>query len=209
MLAEARKHSLFRTLEKMDEIVNKFKLIADQHLRRGKKNFLTVVEHLRRYSCRAKGVSFCKVQTMAKILEISERTIQRIVKRLEQLGLVQRIFNFDERTGEQLPNFYQLQSHVDWNHVVDCLETKVESRTVTGEVITPTELDDTANVAHNDGQNVTPSILDKPLPHKPFWAIPDKGSFLYSFLSNKKHNEFKEDTYPIGSFPFYNWLMGE
>ena len=199
MLAEAKKLSLFTTLEALDLTVNKFKLIADQYLRRGKKNFLAVVEFLRRYSCKTKGVSFCKVATMATILELSERTIQRIINRLVELGIVKKIMVFDQKTGSQLPNYYQLQAQIDWKKIVDTLSPEIVI-SHEEEKVDPSELVVTQNVT----QNVTPSTSIKPLVHKPFWAIPDKGSFLYSLTNHIKNNKYKKE--PKISFPFYNWL---
>lgn len=201
MLAEAKRLSLFNTLEALDLTVNKFKMIADQYLRRGKKNFLAVVELLRRYSCKTKGVSFCKVATMAKILELSERTIQRIINRLVELGIVKKRMVFDQKTGAQLPNYYQLQDQIDWKKVVDSLSPQIVVAHE-GELVEPSALADT----QDDTRNVTPPVLDKPNQHKPFWAIPDKGSFLYAVKSLKKDNKYNQ---PTSSFSFYNWLEPE
>jgi len=205
MLAEAKRLSLFNTLEALDLTVNKFKMIADQYLRRGKKNFLAVVELLRRYSCKAKGVSFCKVATMAKILELSERTIQRIINRLVELGIVKKKMVFDQRTGAQLPNYYQLQDQIDWKKVVDSLSPQIVVAHE-GELVDPSALADTHHDTPDDTRNVTPYTMDKPKQHKPFWAIPDKGSFLYAVTNIKKDNQYNQ---PTSSFPFYNWLEPE
>jgi len=205
MLAEAKRLSLFNTLEALDLIVNKFKMLADQYLRRGKKNFLAVVEYLRRYSCKTKGVSFCKVTTMAKNLKVSERTIQRIINRLIELGIVKRIMAFDQKTGEQLPNYYQLQDQIDWKKVVDSLSPQIVVAHE-GELVEPSALADTHHDTLDDTRNVTPPVLDEPKQHKHFWAIPDKGSFLYAVKNFKKDNQYSQ---PTSSFPFYNWLEPE
>jgi DNA-binding Lrp family transcriptional regulator len=66
---------------------------------------------------------------MAEALGISERTIQRIITRLVDLGLVKRIAMIDRKTGAQLPNCYQLQSEIDWNHIVDSLAPNLVAMT--------------------------------------------------------------------------------
>lgn len=207
MFSEARKLSLFNTLEALDSTVNKFKWFIDQYLRRGKKNFLAVVEYLRRYSCKTLGVSFCKMATMVKNLrtqfnlEISESTVRRIIDRLVDLGLVKKLYNFD-KNGSQLSNYYQLQDKIDWYQVVEKLENPVTTSVdaTTGQKI---DLAAIPSETPNESRNETPPHSDKSSQDKPFWAITDRRSFLQSFKSFKKDNEYKKP------FPFYNWLEGE
>lgn len=201
MFAEARKLSLFNTLEALDLVVNKFKLLADKYLSRGKRNFLAVVEYLRRYSCKTRGVSFCKMITMVNNLKISESTIHRIINRLVDLGLVIKHYTFD-KNGSQLPTYYQLQNEIDWIQVVKKLENPV-TRVVNATTGQEIDLAAIPNNTPNERGNDTPPYGDKSSQDKPFWAIPDRRSFLYSFKSSKKDNEYKEP------FPFYNWLEGE
>jgi hypothetical protein len=203
MLAEARKLSLFgNDLKAMDWTIDKFKMLLNKYIRRGKKNLFAVIEHLRKFSCKTRGVSFCKVSTMAEALDLSERTIQRIITRLVDLGLIKRVSMMDKKTGAQWPNCYQLQSEIDWNHVVDSLAPDLVAMTED----VPVEPSDTQNVTQDNTQNVTPSTVENPMEYKRSWNVPAWGSISKAFKSSKNINEFKEDTYPIGSFPFYNWL---
>jgi predicted transcriptional regulator len=201
MLAEARQLSLFNDLSVMDNLVDKFKMLVSKYIRRGKKNFFAVVEHLRKFSCKTRGVSFCKVSTMAEALGISERTVQRIITRLVDLGLVKRVTMIDQKTGAQWPNCYQLQSQIDWNHVVESLAPDLVA--ITEEL--PADRSVTQEVTQDDIQNVTPSTGDNPIKHNRSWTVPTWGSFSNAFKSSKNIYEFKEDMNQI-SFPFFYWL---
>jgi hypothetical protein len=200
MLTEARQLSLFgNDLKAMDLMIEKFKMIVNKYIRRGKKNLFAVIEHLRKFSCKTRGVSFCKVATMAQALGISERTIQRIISRLVDLGLVKKIPMIDKKTGTQWPNCYQLQSEIDWTHIVDSLAPDLVAMNQGGSV----DPADTQNVTHDDTRNVTPSTSEKPMVHKRSWNVPAWGSFSKAFKSIKNINESKEE---MIQFPFYNWL---
>jgi DNA-binding Lrp family transcriptional regulator len=82
----------FENIEQLNETVRHYKdLIIDMNLRQDvKQNLLTVIEYIKRYSCRFFGVSYKGKRKIAADLEMSDKTITRLCKRLEALGFVKQ-----------------------------------------------------------------------------------------------------------------------
>jgi DNA-binding Lrp family transcriptional regulator len=82
----------FETIEQLNEAVRHYKdMIADMDLRQDlKRNLLTVLEYIKRHSCRYFGVSWKGKRKIATDLSLSDKTITRICKRLESLGIVKQ-----------------------------------------------------------------------------------------------------------------------
>jgi DNA-binding Lrp family transcriptional regulator len=82
----------FENIEQLNETVRHYKdIITDMNLRQDvKRNLLTVIEYIKRYSCRFFGVSYKGKRKIAADLEMSDKTITRLCKRLEALGFVKQ-----------------------------------------------------------------------------------------------------------------------
>jgi DNA-binding Lrp family transcriptional regulator len=82
----------FEDIEQLNKTVRHYKdLIADMDLRQDvKRNLLTVIEYIKRHSCRFFGVSYKGKRKIAADLEMSDKTITRLCKRLEVLGFVKQ-----------------------------------------------------------------------------------------------------------------------
>jgi len=82
----------FETLEQLNESVRQYKdLIADMKLRQDvKRNLLTVLEYIKRHSCKFFGVSWKGKRKIAADLGLSDKTITRICSRLESLGFIRQ-----------------------------------------------------------------------------------------------------------------------
>lgn len=76
----------FASVEEMNLTVRK--IIYTHRLKGVKKEFLLF---LSRYSCKVKGVSWQKAETMAKNFGKSERTIKRLLSALHKLGVLDRV----------------------------------------------------------------------------------------------------------------------
>lgn len=53
---------------------------------------ISLLELLKRYSCKQLGVSYMCKNTIADVLELSYKTIQRLMKKLVDLGIIKQIF---------------------------------------------------------------------------------------------------------------------
>ena len=82
----------FENVEQMNVTVRQYKdTIADMGLRKDlKRNLLTILEYLKRHSCRYFGVSFKGKRKIAADLEMSDKTITRLCKHLETLGVIKQ-----------------------------------------------------------------------------------------------------------------------
>ena len=84
--------STFKNIEELNETVRYYKdQIAGMDLRQDvKRNLLTIMEYLKRHSCRFLGVSFKGKRKIAVDLQMSDRTIIRACHRLEKLGFIKQ-----------------------------------------------------------------------------------------------------------------------
>lgn len=82
----------FETVEQLNQTVRHYKdMINAMELRQDlKRNLLTVMEYLKRHSCKFFGVSFKGKRKIAADLEMSDKTITRLCKRLEVLGFIKQ-----------------------------------------------------------------------------------------------------------------------
>ena len=82
----------FETVEQLNQTVRQYKdMINAMELRQDlKRNLLTVMEYLKRHSCKFFGVSFKGKRKIAADLEMSDKTITRLCKRLEVLGFIKQ-----------------------------------------------------------------------------------------------------------------------
>ena len=82
----------FETVEQLNQTVRQYKdMINAMELRQDlKRNLLTVMEYLKRHSCKFFGVSFKGKRKIAADLDMSDKTITRLCKRLEVLGFIKQ-----------------------------------------------------------------------------------------------------------------------
>jgi DNA-binding Lrp family transcriptional regulator len=82
----------FETIDQLNQTVHQYKdMINAMELRQDlKRNLLTVMEYLKRHSCKFFGVSFKGKRKIAADLEMSDKTITRLCKRLEVLGFIKQ-----------------------------------------------------------------------------------------------------------------------
>ncbi|MGX5633550.1 helix-turn-helix domain-containing protein [Bacillus thuringiensis] len=78
----------FKSVEDMNQTLRHF---LYNHTHELSKSAVNVLKHLARHSCKIPGVSFLKVATVAATLEISVRTVRRVLKVLENHAIIVRL----------------------------------------------------------------------------------------------------------------------
>ena len=82
-----KKLQSFRSVEEMNEAICSF---LYKHTHELSESAIKVLKFLARHSCKIPGVSFLKVGTIAEALNISDRTVRRVLKVLEDFEVVTR-----------------------------------------------------------------------------------------------------------------------
>ncbi|MEK4498003.1 helix-turn-helix domain-containing protein [Bacillus sp. FSL R12-0069] len=77
----------FQTVDEMNETIRSF---LYKHTHELSESAINVLKYLARHSCKIPGVSFLKVATIATALGISARTVQRVLKTLENFEVLVR-----------------------------------------------------------------------------------------------------------------------
>ncbi|MGH1257496.1 MULTISPECIES: helix-turn-helix domain-containing protein [Bacillus] len=77
----------FRSVDEMNDTIRSF---LYKHTHELSESTINVLKYLARHSCKIPGVSFLKVATIAAALEISVRTVQRVLKILEDFDVLDR-----------------------------------------------------------------------------------------------------------------------
>ncbi|PFJ80598.1 transcriptional regulator [Bacillus cereus] len=93
-MKELRKYSQFETIKEMDENVAKW---LDAY--KLKETEYVVLNKIVSYSCKFIGVSYLKGQTLADLVDLSKRTIQRAIKSLTEKGILTRVESFKPVKG--------------------------------------------------------------------------------------------------------------
>lgn len=113
-----------KTYEKLKEYINfKDKAEFNEHLTAHRqayrydlndtdKKLLTI---LSRHAIRYTGAAYLKVKTMAKLIGMSVDTVKRSIRKLEDLGIIQRFKNIREKLGGYGANIIQFQRFVFHN----------------------------------------------------------------------------------------------
>lgn len=96
-------YSTFETVKEMDEAISEHIRRNQYELNETDRNVLTM---LSRYSVKYKGVAHLKVETIAKAIGKSGRTIQRSLRKLERLNVIERREFIRKKTGGNGANIY-------------------------------------------------------------------------------------------------------
>ncbi|MGI8380402.1 helix-turn-helix domain-containing protein [Priestia megaterium] len=85
--------SRFNELEEMNKTVRVYKDIITSSIKRVdvQARLISLLELLKRHSCKQIGVSYMCKNTISNKLEVSYKTVQRLMKRLEQLGMIRQV----------------------------------------------------------------------------------------------------------------------
>ncbi|MFD0768891.1 helix-turn-helix domain-containing protein [Bacillus sp. CGMCC 1.60114] len=85
--SQYKKLQSFTSVEEMNETIRYF---LYKHTHELSESAIKVLKFLARHSCKIPGVSFLKVSTIAEALGISDRTVRRVLKILEEYMVVMR-----------------------------------------------------------------------------------------------------------------------
>lgn len=103
----------FDCVQAMNHAIRRFLYTCSHEL---SESAVEVLKTLSRYACDIVGVAFMKVETLAKLVGKSVRTVQRALKTLEQYGIIKRIPTIrtnGKHKGGNGHNVYVIQSVKD------------------------------------------------------------------------------------------------
>lgn len=85
--------STFSDIEEMNKTVRIYKDQLKATVKRSdvQVRLISLLELLKRHSCKQIGVSYMCKNTIADILKLSYKTVQRLVKKLEDLGMIRQV----------------------------------------------------------------------------------------------------------------------
>ncbi|SDZ85258.1 helix-turn-helix domain-containing protein [Bacillus nitratireducens] len=93
-MKELRKYESFKSVAEMDNTIDK--VLKEYKLKDSER---VILIKLSQYSCKFVGVSYMKNQTLADSVRYSKRTVQRVLKRLSELGIITRIEQKRAKSG--------------------------------------------------------------------------------------------------------------
>ncbi|WP_260286338.1 helix-turn-helix domain-containing protein [Peribacillus aracenensis] len=85
--------SSFKDIEELNKTVRVYKDVICVEVKRSdvQSRLIALLELLKRHSCKQIGVSYMCKNTIAAKLEISYKTVQRLMKKLEDLGMIRQV----------------------------------------------------------------------------------------------------------------------
>lgn len=83
----------FHDIEELNKTVRTYQEMIKKHIKRSdvQGRLISLLELLKRYSCKQIGVSYMCKNTIATKLQVSYKTVQRLMKKLADLGMVRQI----------------------------------------------------------------------------------------------------------------------
>lgn len=85
--------STFTDIKELNKTVRTYRDIITTSIKRAdvQTRLITLLELLKRHSCKQIGVSYMCKNTIADKLKVSYKTVQRLVKKLEDLGIIRQV----------------------------------------------------------------------------------------------------------------------
>lgn len=85
--------SSFTDIEELNKTVRVYRDIIRVDIKRSdvQTRLIALLELLKRHSCKQIGVSYMSKNTIADKLEVSYKTVQRLMKKLEDLGMIRQV----------------------------------------------------------------------------------------------------------------------
>lgn len=177
ILSLASPHQSFKSVEAMDNSLLHF---VDCHGLRIGETALKILEFLSRHSLKVIGVSWLSTASLAEMADISDRTLQRILNRLEKLGIIKRLPTVRPDGGQGI-NLIVIQPQEVETVVKDQVAgpdlDHGMSQAVTGVVAEPVTGNVAQDVTHNLKTQETSESLEVPkkridrLPHSQTRAV--------------------------------------
>ncbi|WP_052343836.1 hypothetical protein [Bacillus massiliigorillae] len=85
--------SSFRDLEELNKTVRVYRDVIRTSIKRRdvQSRLIALLELLKRHSCKQLGVSYMCKNTIASLLEVSYKTVQRLMKKLEEMSMIKQV----------------------------------------------------------------------------------------------------------------------
>ncbi|WP_459500027.1 helix-turn-helix domain-containing protein [Bacillus sp. C1] len=120
--------STFKELEGMNKTVRTYRDTIRMSIKRTdvQSKLIVLLEILKRHSCKYVGVSFLCKNTLAAMLEVSYKTVQRLMKKLVDLDMIKQIAMKRKSDMMQTANAIIIQPIVE--EVSDKVPAKIETK---------------------------------------------------------------------------------
>ncbi|MDP7981429.1 helix-turn-helix domain-containing protein [Bacillus multifaciens] len=107
-----KKLSSFTTVEELNQTVRTYRDLIRMSVKRAdvQSRLIALLEILKRHSCKYVGVSFLCKNTIADMMEVSYKTVQRLMKKLVDLGIIKQFAMKRHTDMNQTANAIVIQS---------------------------------------------------------------------------------------------------
>ncbi|MFJ8116629.1 helix-turn-helix domain-containing protein [Bacillus mycoides] len=180
--------SSFIELEEMNKTIRTYRDIVRMSIKRTdvQSKLIALLEILKRHSCKYVGVSFLCKNRIAEKMEVSYKTVQRLMKKLVDLGMVKQVAMKRTKDMLQTSNAIIIQPIVE--EMSDKVDTKRPTKCPTIKT-TPVSLKqnirDINKRNSNEGSN-TPEVNIKEANFVAHWVPQRFVSLVRSFYSESK-----------------------
>lgn len=121
-------YTSFESLEELNHHVSLH--VKNNQLTNTQYRLLTI---LSQYSVKYLGASYLKLNTLAGILDVSKRTVQRNMKALVEKGIITKKFNFRPVSGGYGASIYIINQYKETTNVISEVSSCDNSETTAGE----------------------------------------------------------------------------
>ncbi|UIJ66596.1 helix-turn-helix domain-containing protein [Bacillus cereus] len=103
--------STFKEVEELNKVVRTYRDLIKSSVKRSdvQSKLIALLEILKRHSCKHVGVSFLCKNSIADIMEVSYKTVQRLMKKLVDLGMVKQVAMKRKKDMRQTSNAVIIQ----------------------------------------------------------------------------------------------------
>ncbi|MEN3132488.1 cytosolic protein [Bacillus cereus] len=107
--------SVFTDVEELNKVVRTYKDDIRTSVKRAdvQARLITLLDILKRHSCKYVGVSFLCKNSIADMMEVSYKTVQRLMKKLVNLGMINQIAMKRKKDMRQTSNAIIIQQSVE------------------------------------------------------------------------------------------------
>ncbi|AGE75889.1 cytosolic protein [Bacillus cereus] len=119
--------SVFIDVEELNKVVRTYKDVIRTSVKRAdvQARLITLLDILKRHSCKYVGVSFLCKNSIADMMEVSYKTVQRLMKKLVELGMINQIAMKRKKDMRQTSNAIIIQP------IVEEVSNKVDTKSPT------------------------------------------------------------------------------
>ncbi|MED3051998.1 helix-turn-helix domain-containing protein, partial [Bacillus thuringiensis] len=119
--------STFSNVQELNQTIRVYRDVIKTSIKRTdvQSKLITLLEILKRHSCKYVGVSFLCKNRIAEIMEVSYKTVQRLMKKLVELGMINQIAMKRKKDMRQTSNAIIIQP------IVEEVSNKVDTKSPT------------------------------------------------------------------------------